>query len=213
MASTLPFLEFDPSSQRPLDVFRTRPDVVSKLGKDVCTGFQIGVSRFGSEDSNCDRGMHLYLALKQVVGTSLVADGFRREPKNNHFRLVAPSGFSPFATEICFTRGSVDGDLVEFNRKGTMFQDFIRSNGAFMVQGELDFGFSAGTAQSRLLLVIDIREDAVSAQGYSGSIYLVDGEFARESAELMAINDLLLVSHFPDLGDFSSGHYEAPSLG
>ena len=202
-----------PSPKRPLDAFRTRPDIASKLGRDVCIGLETGISRFAPDDSNCDKGMQLYLALKQALGVSVVTDGFKRDRKNNHFRLVAPQGFSDYSTEICFTRGSVDGDLVELNRKGIMFEGFIRDNGSVVGQGTFDFGFPAVVTLSRLLLVIDIREDAVAPQGYSGSIYLVDGEFASDSGELIDISDRLLLTSFPDLGDFTGGFYEGPTLG
>ncbi len=200
-------------SKKPLDAFRARPDIVAKLGRDACTGLETGIARFAPDDSNCDKGMQLYLALKQTIGVSLLDDGFKRGIKHNHFRLTAPPRFSPFSMDICFTRGNVEGDLVDFNRKGVMFVSFIKGNGQLVLQGELDLGLPPATTHSRLLMVVDVREDMVAPQGYSGSIYLVDGKFATDSGEFIAIQDSLVLSHFPDLGDFSGGFYEAPELG
>ncbi len=195
-----------------MDAFRSRPDVVVRLHRDTCTGLEKAIANMVPDDSNCDKGMHIYLGVKQTLGRSLVADGFKRERINNHFRLVVPTSFSTFATEICFTRGSVDGDLVEISRKGPMFHNFMDHNGQFVVQGEFDYGLPVQSVLSRLILIIDIREDAVAASGYSGSVLLIDGECSESSGEVIRIKDQLLLGQFPDFGDFAGGHYEAPSL-
>lgn len=206
------FSQPEPSNDRPLDFFRENQSVVSKLGRDACLGLETGISRFRPDDSPSDRGLLLYLSLKQVLGNSLLGDGFRRDKKLNHFRLVAPRSFSPFPTEICFTRGSISGDIALFNRKGIMFGEFLSGNGNFVSQGAFEFDMPLSSIQSRLLLLIDVHLDLISNQGYSGVIYLVDGEFASDSGEILQIRDQMTVCQFPDHGDFLSGYYESPVL-